>query len=182
MESKTKMQRPPLPARFGQQLGIVTTLYRGLIERLLAPHDVTWAQFALLLHLARQGRPSRISDIATAIEVTQPAVTKVVQKFLRQNLVEIARDDQDARNRPVTITAKGLARLSAIQGAFGPMFSQLLAGWPEQDLERLITDLTTLTQRLRDLDAGTVRQDDRATDGQTTTVMPPPPPARGTGI
>ena len=160
MQSNKKTQQPPLPARFGQQLGIVTSLYRGLIERLLAPHDVTWAQFALLLHLARQGRPSRISDIAHAIEVTQPAVTKVVQKFHRQNLVEIARDDHDARNRPVRITALGLDRLTAIQGSFGPMFNDLLAGWSEQELERLIIDLTRITQRLTEMNKAASGRDE----------------------
>lgn len=142
------MQQPPLPARFGQQLGVVSTLYRGLIERLLAPHDVTWAQFTLLLHLARRGGPSRISEIAAAIELTQPAVTKVVQKFVNQGLVEVRRDDADARNRPVRITAEGMARLTAMQRSFGPVFDDLLQGWEAQDLERLIADLTRLTEKL----------------------------------
>lgn len=142
------MQQPPLPARFGQQLGVVSTLYRGLIERLLAPHDVTWAQFTLLLHLARRGGPSRISEIAVAIELTQPAVTKVVQKFVNQKLVQIQRDDTDARNKPVRITAEGMAHVTAIQRSFGPVFDELLEGWHEADLERLIADLMGLAEKL----------------------------------
>lgn len=167
------MQSPPLPARFGQQLGVVTSLYRGLIERLLAPHDVTWPQFTLLLHLARRGGPARISDIAAAIDLTQPAVTKVVQKFAAQNLVEIRRDDADARNRPVRITPDGLARLTAIQQSFGPIFNQLLQGWEEDQLERLIADLTRLSQTLTALaEAGRApRADQFPRDRQ-----PPPAP------
>ena len=145
------MEQPPLPARFGQQLGVVSTLYRGLIERLLAPHDVTWAQFTLLLHLSRRGGPSRISEMAAAVELTQPAVTKVVQKFVKQRLVEVRRDDADARNRPVMITEEGMARLVAMQRSFGPAFDDLLQGWEAQDLERLIADLTRLTEKLTSL-------------------------------
>jgi MarR family transcriptional regulator, transcriptional regulator for hemolysin len=148
------MQQPPLPARFGQQLGVVSTLYRGLVERLLTPHDVTWAQFALLLHLARRGGPSRISEIASAIELTQPAVTKIVQKFASQNLVEIHRDQIDGRNRLVRITPDGIARLLAIQRMFGPVFDELLEGWEEIDLDRLIADLLRLTDRLNAMRQG----------------------------
>ncbi len=145
------MQQPPLPARFGQQLGVVSTLYRGLIERLLAPHDVTYAQFTLLLHLARRGDSSRISEIAAAVALTQPAVSKVVQKFAQLRWIEIGRDDTDARNRPVRITTEGMARLAAMQRSFSPVFGELLEGWQQTDLERLIVDLTRLTEKLATL-------------------------------
>lgn len=140
----------------------MSTLCRGLIERLLAPYDVTWGQFTLLLHLARRGGPSRISEIAAAIELTQPAVTKVVQKFVGQKLVEIRRDDNDARNRPVRITAEGIARLTAKQRSFGPVFNELLQGWDEAELERLTADLTRLTEKLSALNqAGRKRGETR---------------------
>ena len=145
------MQQPPLPARLGQQLGVVSTLYRGLIERLLAPHDVTWAQFTLLLHLARREGASRISEIAAAIELTQPAVSKVVQKFAHLRWIDIGRDDTDARNRPVRITTEGLARLAAMQRSFGPVFGELLDGWQQAELERLIADLKRLAEKLNAL-------------------------------
>jgi MarR family transcriptional regulator, transcriptional regulator for hemolysin len=145
------MQEPPISARFGQQLGVVSTLYRGLIERFLSPHDLTWAQFSLLLHLARRAGPGGISEMAVAVELTQSAVTKVVQKFVAQGLVEILRDDHDARNRLVRITPVGIVRLQAVQQSFGPVFDDLLAGWRIDELERLIADLTRLTTKLNAL-------------------------------
>jgi DNA-binding MarR family transcriptional regulator len=145
---------PPLPARFGQQMGIAGQLYAGLIARLLEPHALTWAQFALLLHLARRGGPSRVSEMAAAVELTQSAVTKAVQKFAGLGLVEVGRDSRDARNWPVSITPKGLARLNEVQRAFGPAFAELLDGWSEAELERLIADLARLTARLEAMRRG----------------------------
>ena len=139
---------PPLPARFGQQLGILGTLYAGLIGRLLAPHGLTAPQFALLVHLARRGGPSRISEMARAVELTQPAVTKAVRKFADLGWVSVARDARDGRNRPVSLTPAGLTRVSEVQRAFGPAFDTLLDGWTEAELERLIADLARLTARL----------------------------------
>ncbi|NVO26703.1 winged helix-turn-helix transcriptional regulator [Donghicola sp. C2-DW-16] len=142
------MQHPPLPAQFGQQLGVVSTLYRSLIESLLVPHDVTWAQFSLLLHLARRSGPSRISEIASSVNLTQPAVTKVVQKFSAQQMVIVRSDQNDGRNRLVEITEVGRTRLVAMQQSFGPAFHELLLDWSSEEIERLIHDLTRLSATL----------------------------------
>ena len=141
----------PLPARFGQQLGIVSTLYSALIARLLEPHGLTYPQFTLLLHLARRGGPQRVSDMALAVELTQSAVTKTVQKFATLGLVEVMRDGHDGRNKPVQITPQGLAKLTEVQRAFGPAFAQLLDGWTPEALERLTTDLTRLSTTLESM-------------------------------
>jgi len=143
-----KPPETPLPARFGQRLGIVAQLYTGFLGRLLEPHDLTWPQFALLLHLGRRGGPARISDMARAVDLTQPAVTKMVQKFAGMGLVEVARDSSDQRNRPVRITPAGHQRLIAVQRSFGPAFDMLLHDWDPAALERLNADLTRLSNRL----------------------------------
>jgi hypothetical protein len=41
-----------------------------------------------------------------------------------------------------------MARLAAMQRSFGPVFDDLLQGWEALDLERLIADLTRLTEKL----------------------------------
>ena len=151
MRKQAETAPPPLPARFGQQLGIVSQLYGGLIARLLEPHDLTYPQFMLLLHLARQGAPRRISDMARAVELTQSAVTKAMQKFLNLGWVEIGQDARDGRNKPVQITALGQAQLLAVQRSFGPAFSQLLEGWDPDRLERLIDDLALLSAQLQSM-------------------------------
>ena len=149
MRKQAETAPPPIPARFGQQLGIVSQLYGGLIARLLEPHDLTYPQFMLLLHLARQGAPRRISDMARAVELTQSAVTKAMQKFLNLGWVAFGQDAHDGRNKPVRITAAGQSHLLAVQRSFGPAFAELLDGWDDARLERLIGDLTELSTRLQ---------------------------------
>lgn len=138
----------PLPARLGQRLGIVSQLYAGLIARLLEPHGLTWPQFVLLSHLDRRGVPQRVSDMAAAVDLTQPAVTKIVQKFAGLGLAEIRSDPGDQRSRPVEITPAGQARLQAVQRSFAPAFAELMAGWEAEEAERLIVDMARLAARL----------------------------------
>ncbi len=135
-------------AAFGQQLGIVSQLYAGLIERLLAPHGLTWPQFTVLVHLARRSGAARISDIAAATGLTQPAVTKMVQKFAALGWVETGRDSTDQRNRPLALTARGRATVATIQQGFGPAFAALTAGFAPTDLARLTADLARLAAAL----------------------------------
>lgn len=134
----------PLAAQFGQQLGIVATKYSALVARLLEPHSLTLPQLAVLIHLVRRGEASRVSDIAKAVELTQSAVTKIVQKFDGHGLVTIARDQRDGRNKPVQITPQGAALLGAVQRSFGPAFAQLLDGWTPARVEAMIADLSAL--------------------------------------
>jgi DNA-binding MarR family transcriptional regulator len=138
-------------AAFGQQLGIVSQLYAGLIERLLAPYGLTWPQFTVLVFLARRSAPARISDAAAATGLTQPAVTKMVQKFIGLGWVATGRDAADQRNRPLTLTDQGRASIGAIQQAFGPAFAALTAGFAPADLARLTADLARLTDALNAL-------------------------------
>lgn len=145
MKNKPEM---PLPAQFGQALGIVTTKYTGLLVRLLDPHDLTLPQLAVLIHLARRSEASRISDTAQAVELTQSAVTKIVQKFESLGLVESTRDRRDGRNKPVQITAQGRAHLGAVQRSFGPAFAQMLDGWTPERLATLTQELETLSATL----------------------------------
>ncbi|MCB1409842.1 MAG: winged helix-turn-helix transcriptional regulator [Rhodobacter sp.] len=139
---------PPLDAQLGQRLGIVAQLYTGLIDRLLEPHGLTWPQFALLAHIARQSGPSRVSDMAAVLDLTQSAATKIVQKFAGLGLVAITRDKTDARNRPVSLTPAGRDRLTTVQRSFAPAFQRLTADWTPDDLHRILTDLEALSSRL----------------------------------
>jgi MarR family transcriptional regulator, transcriptional regulator for hemolysin len=140
-------QQNPMAA-FGQQLGIVAQLYTGLIERLLAPHGLTWPQFTVLVHLARRKGPARISDIARAVELTQPAVTKIAQKFEGAGWVAVLRDPNDQRNRLLALTEPGSAQMREIQQGFGPAFARLASGLTPEDLERITVDLARLAQAL----------------------------------
>lgn len=146
MENKPSLI--PLPARFGQALGIASQRYSELIERLLAPHGLTWPQFAVLIYLLRQSAPARIADITRAVDLTQPAVTKIVQKFRGLGWVTTTADPQDQRNRPLALTPTGRQAAQMIQQGFGPTFAELMQGWDMQDAERLIADLHRLSARL----------------------------------
>lgn len=143
------MLPPDQIARFGVQLGIISQLYLALMARLVEPHGLTYPQFALLVHLSRRSMATRISDMADAVELTQSAVTKAVQKFQTMGLVTVDKDPNDARGRLVAMTAKGRAHVAAVQQGFGPVFAGMLEGWSGEEISRLTADLARLCKWLQ---------------------------------
>ena len=120
-------------------LAIVSQLYTNRMNRMLENHDLTLAQFSILHHVAQPHFASgtRISDIASAVEVGQPAVTKGVAKFEAAKLVKVLSMQDDKRSKRVCATAKGRAVVQDIRLAMRPNLQQLFNEFTLVELEGL---------------------------------------------
>lgn len=127
------------------RFGIASQLYQGAMERRLAQHGVTLAQLSVLSHLARNQQraigPQRVTQIARAVEVNQPGVTKMLAKFESAGWVRFDTSTTDKRTRAASITPAGLAHLGAIRQGLFPELGQFLAEWPEETRKRFTQDL-----------------------------------------
>lgn len=130
-------------------LGIVTQLYSSRMTQLLGAHDLNTTQFALLNHLLRhKGKNESVSDLAEALEVNQPAVTKIVQKLTRLELLTVTKDEQDSRKKWVSITPAGEQKLQAAMMALGPDVVEWFEDWSAEEMDRFIKDLGRLAEWL----------------------------------
>lgn len=117
-------------------LSILCQLFSSRMAALLEPHGLTPAQFGILNHIARPDlrEGTRISDIAQAVEVRQPAVTKTIAKFEATGLVKLTPSTTDQRAKLIAITPTGAAHLVDIQKSIGPGLAGLFANFPEGEL------------------------------------------------
>lgn len=131
-------------------LSIVSQLYGTRMARLLEPHGMTPAQFNILHHLARADREqgTRISDIAAAVEVNQPAVTKAIAKFEAMALVTLRDDADDKRAKRVTATQGTDALLSKIHSSLTPELAQMFEIFGAEELAQFSRTLQRLGQHL----------------------------------
>ncbi len=92
------------------------------MNTLLKPHGLTLGQFSILHHIARRKLPggNRVSDIAAAVEVGQPAVTKALYKFQAMGLVELEEGQFDKRSTHVIARPEALKLLDTIHKDIGP--------------------------------------------------------------
>ena len=64
------------------ELGRITQSYNTRLAQLLRWHDVTYPQYAVLDHIMRNGpKVETISQMSDAVQLLQPAVTKIIRKF-----------------------------------------------------------------------------------------------------
>lgn len=112
----------PLIAECSTWLSIVSKLFGTRMGVLLEPHNLTQGQFSILHHITRQriAGGSRVSEIAAAVEVEQPAVTKTLAKFQNMGLVEIVASKTDKRSKLVSATPAADQLLGAIYQDIGP--------------------------------------------------------------
>ena len=103
----------------GQKLSMVllrlTRLYTSRLGPITQKYDLTVDQFFVLLRLADAQNPISISELSEHAFVQQPAVTKMMPKFLQRNLVSALKPNQDRRKTMVAITGEGRALLGEIQ-------------------------------------------------------------------
>ena len=119
-----------------RMLSILCQLFSSRMAALLEPHGLTPAQFGILNHIARPDlrEGTRVSDIAKAVEVRQPAVTKTIAKFEEAGLVRLTPSAHDARAKLINITPEGGAHLIEVQKSIGPNLAGLFADIPAEDL------------------------------------------------
>jgi DNA-binding MarR family transcriptional regulator/N-acetylglutamate synthase-like GNAT family acetyltransferase len=115
------------------------------------------SQYALLATLDRDG-PQTIGELTTALELSQPAVTRMAARLAEMDLVSIDRLHRDQRHKTVSLTGAGAADLERsklkvwpqveaavlemLEGLDGPLLGQIDA------LERMLAE-TPLDQRAR---------------------------------
>lgn len=140
----------PLIAECSTWLSIASKLFNTRMGVLLAPHDLTHSQFSILHHITRQGRETghSISQIAAAVEVEQPAVTKAVAKFQNMGLVDIEAHPSDKRSKIVTGTPQADKLLEVIYRDLGPDLFQVFGSLNGTEIEAFAQQLRILGQWL----------------------------------
>lgn len=131
-------------------LSIVSQLFSVRMGKMLKPYGMTLAQFSIFHHIAQQKLTGdmRISDIAAAVEVGQPAVTKAIAKFESKGLVELVGIASDRRVKKVIVKPEAIALLGEIREGIGPELFQVFCSIENSELEQFAKNLKQLGQWL----------------------------------
>ena len=81
--------------------------------------DLPQGVWPLLVTLDRDG-PLTIGELAAALGVSQPGITRSIRQLEAAGIVEAVRDGGDQRRKPVTITGKGAGILERTQRELWP--------------------------------------------------------------
>lgn len=111
-------------------------------------HGVSMREYDVLYTLAKCGKPARMSDLQHNVLLSQPALSRMVDRLESRGLLSRVRDDADGRAVRIALTAQG----TEVQRAVGRSHArsverEMRALTPEEqhELGRLASKLLTPT-------------------------------------
>lgn len=108
LKAASEARGEPIEFAVLTEIAIIAHLSETAFARLL-PGKLTTAQFGVLNHLIRKETSETISQIASAMQVSQPTMSSTVRKLEDNGLIELIHDKDDRRIRRVAVTKAGRA-------------------------------------------------------------------------
>ncbi|MCQ1954833.1 MarR family winged helix-turn-helix transcriptional regulator [Arthrobacter sp. zg-Y238] len=104
--------------------------------------------YGLMVLLHQQG-PMRLTDLAAAVGVGKPSLSRQVAMLQALGLVEKHADPEDGRAQPINLTEVGAARLEGTATARKEHFRRTWTGWEAEELHTLVRLLHKLNASVR---------------------------------
>ncbi len=138
---------PPDPLVFQllNEVGIISQLSAALAARRMAP-ALNMSQFIVLNHFSRLGGERALVQLASAMQVTKPAMTNTIARLQDKGLVLVRPDPADGRGKLVRLSPAGLAARQAAVAQLGQGLAALDGLATDAELQRALVVLRRLRQ------------------------------------
>ena len=130
----------------GTKLNRVPRLWRAIIDKRLAPLELTQTRWITLYHLWRLGDGQPQCDLARVIGVEAPSLVRTLDQLAEQGLVERCPCDQDRRTKRIHLTPAAMPLLQQIDTVVKEAREEMLAGLSDGDIARLDDYLTRIEE------------------------------------
>jgi DNA-binding MarR family transcriptional regulator len=109
-----------------------------LINRIIDPIGLNMSQLTVLAHFSnRPNKPETITSIVNAVDMNQPAVTKIVSYLIGEGWLSTEPDPSDARKKRLKITAEGLGIVIKAYGELTPVVDEACASLSDEQARQL---------------------------------------------
>ncbi|BCT75769.1 transcriptional regulator [Sinomonas cyclohexanicum] len=109
--------------------------------------DLDPAAYGLLTILHRDG-PQRVTDLAVAVGVGKPTVSRQIALLEEVGLVAKESDPSDRRAQQVTLTPEGDRHVAELKRRRHEFFAERLASWEPQELADLARYIRRMNEAL----------------------------------
>lgn len=98
--------------------------------------------------LTATGSGASVGDVAEALVVDPSTASRTVERCVAAGLLDRSADAQDRRRSVLALTAAGASILTAVTGNRRTLLAEVVEGWPDDDVVRLVELLTALLRGL----------------------------------
>ena len=127
----------------GRLLSRVKLEMHDALERELAPHDITAAQFIILINLS-SGEVDSASKLCKGVSYDPGAMTRMLDRLEAKGLVRRVRCGEDRRKVILELTAEGKAVLPKLIATYVGVLNRFLSGFTKMDVRQLETLLSRM--------------------------------------
>ena len=120
----------------GHWLQLASRAHRARLAAAIEDLGLFPGQETVLVALAEADTMS-VGDLAEALKVRPPTISKTLQRLTAQGLVERRDSESDSRRTSVTLTKEGKRRAKALESRLDMMEAEILAPLDEKDARRL---------------------------------------------
>jgi DNA-binding MarR family transcriptional regulator len=119
-------------------IGVANQLTTTRFNQLMAESDLPLPQFSMLNHFSRDPKQQyTITQLASAFQANQPAITKTVQHLIRKGYLQVKVSQEDKRIKYHSITKSGLAAHKQAIAHITPDAQLMFAEWSAEEIEAL---------------------------------------------
>ena len=132
-------------------VGVANQLTTTRFERLTIARNLPLPQFSMLNHFSRDPQQRyTITQLASAFQANQPAMTKTVQHLLEKGYLDVEVSQEDKRVKFHSITTAGLEAHQKAMAQIEPDAQLIFAEWSAEEIETLHKSLFRLKNWLDD--------------------------------
>ncbi len=116
------------------------TAHAGLMKRLAAEDiwdDLTMREYDVLYTLAKSSRPLRMAELNRSVLLSQPALSRMVDRLVGRGLVRRDADPADGRGVRLELSPAGRDRQRRIGGRHAIGVARAVAALTDAELEQL---------------------------------------------
>src|SRR5205823_12168465 len=127
----------------GRLLSRVKMAMHEALESELAPHDITAAQFVILMNLA-SGEVDSASKLCKGVSYDPGAMTRMLDRLERKGLIRRARCGNDRRKVILELTADGKAVYPKLIATYVDILNRFMHGFTKAEAHQLETLLSRM--------------------------------------
>jgi len=127
----------------GRLLRRIDKLMTAHVESRFVAHDLSFMQW-VALKVVRDGAAGNAGELARELAITTGATTRMIDVLERRGLIERDRGAADRRVVRLAVTEAGLAGIAALQGDVVAAWNEVLVGFEQAEVDRVIADLMRL--------------------------------------
>ncbi|KAA5607105.1 transcriptional regulator SlyA [Roseospira marina] len=139
--------------QFGMTVGRIARLWRGEVDRRLAPMGLTQARWYLLLTLRRLAEDVTQKELAEAANIQGPTLVRTLDSLEKEGLIRRCPLPGDRRAKVVRLTDQANPVLDRIQAVGASVREEILDGIDPADLDACQRVFDRIGDRLTEIRA-----------------------------